>query len=105
MIEGLVIICLVLGTILILIASYGILRMPDIFIRMSASTKASTAGVALCLAGAAIYFSNLATTALMLVMFSFLLFTAPLGAHIIGRAAYRKKIDLYPGTIDELNKR
>ncbi|WP_262496552.1 cation:proton antiporter, partial [Pedobacter antarcticus] len=47
-----------LGTLFILIASIGILRMPDFYLRLSVTIKAATLGVGLVLGSAAVYFSE-----------------------------------------------
>jgi len=44
----------IVGAILALLARVGVLRMPDVFTRMQASTKASTLGLGCLLVGAAL---------------------------------------------------
>ena len=104
LLEWLVVILVFLGTALLLIAAIGILRMPDLFLRMSAATKAATLGTASLLLAAALHFGELSIIAQVTATIFFLFLTAPVGAHIIGRAAYRKgKAPLYKGTVlDEL---
>jgi multicomponent Na+:H+ antiporter subunit G len=58
--EILILFFLTLGTIFIFIASIGLLKMPDAFLRMSASTIAGTFGVASTLIACAIHFSTIA---------------------------------------------
>ncbi|SDM27613.1 monovalent cation/H(+) antiporter subunit G [Pedobacter antarcticus] len=77
-----------LGTLFILIASIGILRMPDFYLRLSVTIKAATLGVGLVLGSAAVYFSETAVTTKLLAIILFLLLTAPVAAHMIGRAAH-----------------
>lgn len=91
---------LLVGLALMGIAALGIVRMPDLFMRMSAATKASTVGASSMLIGAAIHFSDQPKIAAQVVVtILFLLLTAPVGAHVIGRAAYRKnEVDLYERT-------
>ena len=43
------------------LAAAGVLRMPDVFTRMQASTKASTLGLACLLIGAALQIADLAS--------------------------------------------
>ena len=88
--QVVVTIFLVLGALLMAVAAVGIVRMPDLYLRMSAATKASTMGSALLLLGAGIHFGDLAVFTQVVATIFFLLATAPVGAHIIGRAAYRK---------------
>ncbi|MFN4123573.1 MAG: monovalent cation/H(+) antiporter subunit G [Flavobacteriales bacterium] len=77
------------GTLFILLAAIGMLRMPDFYTRTSVTTKAVTLGLGLILAGAAVYFSQIDVTSRVLAIILFLILTAPVGAHMIGRAAYR----------------
>jgi multicomponent Na+:H+ antiporter subunit G len=92
---------LVIGAFFMLVAGLGMLRMPDLFLRMSCSTKAATIGVGTMLLALALYFENLgvATRALATVCFIFL--TAPVGAHRIGRIAYLVGVRLWEGTIED----
>lgn len=95
---------MVLGVVLILIAGVGILRMPDLYTRMSASTKASTLGLGLILLGTAVYFGTLGITSRALATIVFVLLTAPVSAHMMGRAAYTNGVKLWEGTqLDELD--
>ena len=93
---------LVSGALLLLVAAIGVLRMPDVYLRMAAVSKAATLGVTLALLGAACHFGGLAIFGRVLVTVLFLHLTAPLAAHRIGRAAYRRGEPTYPGTRDEL---
>lgn len=77
-----------LGTIFVLLAGIGILRMPDTYLRMAVTTKAATLGIGLILVAAAVYFNDLSTTTRVLAVILFILSTAPVGAHLIGKASY-----------------
>jgi multicomponent Na+:H+ antiporter subunit G len=93
---------LLFGTLLVLVAGIGVVRMPDLFIRMSAATKASTVGAASLLLAAAISFEGLSVKTQVGATIIFLLVTAPVGAHVIARAAYRKgKLTLFEGTTQD----
>lgn len=76
------------GTVFILLAALGIMRMPDLFLRISVTTKAATLGIGLILAGAAIHFGTLGITSRVMAIILFILLTAPVGAHLLGRASY-----------------
>lgn len=96
---------LLIGSSFMLLAAIGILRMPDLLIRMHASTKAGTVGAGLVFTGIALYFGDLGITTRSVVAVVFLLLTAPVGAHVIGRAAYFVGVSLWEGTfVDELKK-
>ncbi len=86
-------------------AALGILRLPDILIRMHASTKAGTLGCGLILLAAATHFGEAAIVARALAAILFIMLTAPVAAHMIGRAAYRTGVPLWKGTIvDEFGR-
>ncbi|MEM6679343.1 MAG: monovalent cation/H(+) antiporter subunit G [Pseudomonadota bacterium] len=87
------------GSAFAVIAAIGLLRMPDVFMRMHASTKAGTLGVGLIMIGAAIGFDEGWAVVRALGAFVFLLLTAPVAAHMIGRAAYRARAPLSPRTV------
>ena len=94
---------LLLGTLFMVLASIGVLRMPDLLMRLSATTKASTLGTALMLISAAFYFQEFAITSRVIATILFVFLTAPISAHMIGRAAYFNKVTLWEKTeIDEL---
>lgn len=86
------------GASLILVAGVGLLRMPDMFLRMSASTKAATLGVGLILAGTGLYLGTWVAIGRSLLIFLFILATIPVSAHLIGRAAYSDGVPLWEGT-------
>jgi multicomponent Na+:H+ antiporter subunit G len=92
----------VLGAGFMALAGLGILRMPDLFTRMHASTKGASLGVALLLLAAAAWFGDLSVTTKALLTTTFVFLTAPVAAHLLGRAAYAKKIPLWEKSlIDE----
>ena len=99
-------ILMIFGVFFIFIAGIGLLRMPDLYLRMSASTKAATLGLALILLGTAIYFGELGITSRAIATIIFVFLTAPVSAHMIGRGAYSNGVKLWDGTeVDELNGR
>ncbi len=94
---------MLIGSAFALLAGAGVLRMPDLFMRMQAATKASTLGIGCIMLAVAVHFGELgvATRAAATVIFVFL--TAPVAAHMIARAAYFVGVPLWEGTIiDEL---
>lgn len=87
-----------IGALFILLAGLGLVRMPDLFLRVSASTKAATLGVGATLLGVALYFGDFATFIRAGAIIVFLLLTAPVAAHLIGRAAYQDGVPLWEKT-------
>ncbi len=99
-------ILLVIGASFLLLASVGVLRMPDLFTRMQSATKASTLGVAAMLLAVAAHFGDLGVTMRAIATSVFFLLTAPVTAHLIGRAAYFLGVPLWHGTVrDDLHGR
>ena len=87
------------GAAFALLAAIGVLRMPDVFTRMQAATKASTLGVGCLLAGAALQMGDFASFMRAMSIGAFVLLTTPVSAHVIARASYRAKVPLWEGTV------
>lgn len=79
---------LVLGTGFIAVAALGLLRMPDLYSRLHAASKAATLGTACLALALVVHFADASigfrAVALGLVVFV----TAPLSAHLIARAGF-----------------
>ncbi len=96
-------ILLVVGGLAMLLAGIGVLRMPDLFMRMQAATKAATLGVGCALLAVAAHFDELGVTTRSLLIIAFLFLTAPVAAHVIARAAYSIGVPLWEASLcDEL---
>ena len=93
--SGVVGALLVVGVFFLLVGTIGLLRLPDVYNRMHATSKATTLGAAsLFLAGFAYYGPEGAgLTSLVGIVFLFL--TAPTGAHVISRAAHKMGVPFY----------
>ncbi len=87
------------GVTFMLIAAIGLLRLPDLYTRMHAITKAGTLGTGLVLIGVAISFADLSVSTRAVTAFLFVLLTAPVSAHMIGRAGYLGGVPLWEGTV------
>ena len=94
---------LLIGSLFLLLAAIGVTRMPDLFTRIQVATKASTLGIGCMLLALAVYFHDFGMTIRALLVITFFCMTAPVAAHMIGRAAYFVGVPLWPETIvDEL---
>lgn len=105
MIEVVISVFLVLGSGLMVLAAVGVVRLLDVFARLQAGTKAASLGLAFVFAGTAIAAPGPVSVAKLLLAVAFQFATAPVAAHVIGRAAYRSGAPLWEGTlIDELGR-
>ncbi len=94
---------MLIGATFILLGALGIARLPDLFTRMQAATKASILGAACTLLAVAVHWAELGVFARSLATIAFICLTAPIAAHMIGRAAYLSGVPLWEGTVcDEL---
>lgn len=93
------------GSFFSLIAAIGILRMPDVYMRIQASTKATTLGVSSIIVAAALMLDAPDAGARAMLIVALLLLTAPVAAHMIGRAAYADGVPLWSATeTDEMQE-
>lgn len=98
MVEWLAAALLVSGGFFCLVAGIGIIRLKDVFARMHAATKAGTLGLALICLGVMVLADTWWQLIEALFVFAFMLATAPIGSHLIGRAAYRTHAPMDPAT-------
>ena len=104
--DMLIIIFMTGGAFFAFVAALGMLRMPDLYMRLSAATKASTLGVSFILLATAIFFNDLGVTGEVVAIIAFIILTAPVAAHMIGRAAYFNKVPLWKKSAhDEMTER
>ena len=87
------------GATLALLAAVGVLRMPDLYTRMQASTKAATLGLGCLLAGLALYLPELSVVIRAGTIAAFAMLTTPIAAHVIARAAYMTGVPLWKGSV------
>jgi len=96
---------LISGVVFAMVAAVGIIRFPDVFMRLSANAKAATLGSSFILGATALHFDDVRISAKIAAIIVFLVLTGPVAAHMIGRAAYYGKVPLWKGTIcDELGR-
>ncbi|MCK9590609.1 MAG: monovalent cation/H(+) antiporter subunit G [Methanoregula sp.] len=113
-VEIIIYLCLVIGVVFNSLGVIGLLRFPDLYTRMHATTKATTFGsiftsLAVVVYGLSMFFSqngsqylNLAIHAFLAA--AFLAFTNAVSAHAIARAAYRSGIRPTPAVVNRLEE-
>lgn len=82
-------IVIVAGGIFGLLAAVGVLRLPDLYTRMHAASKAGLVGSGLTLVGIAIVAGDSAIVLRALLGILFLALTTPVSAHLLARAAHK----------------
>ena len=104
MLETLASALVLFGGAFMLVAALGVVRMPDLAMRMHAATKAGTLGAGLVLLAVAVVYADAGVTVRALATIAFLFLTAPVSAHVIGRAAVAsRQLRLWEHTrLDEL---
>ncbi len=85
------VVCL-LGSIFLFLGAMGVLRMPDVYNRMQAGTKATTMGSILTLIGVGMAVTEWLPKLVLLILF--ILFTNPISSHALARAAHHAGIKL-----------
>jgi multicomponent Na+:H+ antiporter subunit G len=93
------------GSVFALLAAVGLLRMPDVFTRMQASTKGSTLGLGCLLIGAALQLGEFASLIRLFSIGAFILLTTSVSAHVIARASYIANVPLWEGTVLDERRR
>jgi multicomponent Na+:H+ antiporter subunit G len=94
---------LFVGSVFTLLAALGLARLPDLFMRLQATTKASTLGIGSLALAVAVHYASGGITARAMLVLAFVFITAPAGAHVIARAAHRAGVPLWSRTLaDEL---
>lgn len=101
--EMIVAILLLVGTLIRLLASLGLVRFGDVYLRMHASTKAATLGLGFTMAGVALYFGDALITVKLVALGVIYFFTSPTGAQVLARGAHSAQNPMVAETwIDDL---
>ena len=87
--DLLALICLVLGALLSVAAGVGLVRFPDALSRLHAATKPQILGLIFVLAAIALESRSWSTLLVLAPILVFQMLTAPISAHMVGRAVYR----------------
>lgn len=92
-------ILMISGSLLALLAAVGLQRFDDVFTRMHAATKPATLGLMMTLVGAGLVVPIPGAVAKLLLVIMLQFATAPVAAHLVGRAALRTGRELSSDTL------
>jgi multicomponent Na+:H+ antiporter subunit G len=85
---------IVIGVVFDIIGCIGLVRLPDVYNRIQASTKCVVLGTILILAGSLVWLASLPATIKGLIIILFILITSATAAHALARAAHRSGVSL-----------
>jgi multicomponent Na+:H+ antiporter subunit G len=98
-------ILLLIGSIFTLSASIGLLRLPDVYSRMHAASKAGTLGSCVILLALAVVEADISVATRVVAAIIFFIITAPISAHLLARAALTAGYPLWRGSVrNEIHK-
>ncbi len=97
---------LLLGALFSLVAAIGVVRLPDLFTRMHAASKAGPVGSGLVLLAVVVVSADVGVALRAIVGIAFILMTTPVAAHLLARASYRTSDQLHMNMVaDELKSK
>ena len=92
---------LLVGALFAFSASVGMLRLPDLYSRMHAASKAGTVGSGLMLLALAVHADDIGIATRCIAGVVFFLLTAPISAHLLAKAAYSVGYRLSPLSVHD----
>lgn len=103
MTQTIALVLVLIGALLCLTASIGLLRFPDVPARLHAATKPQVLGMMVIAVGVAVALHSWTAFAFLVPVVLIQLATAPISAHMVARQAYRNgSVDRETIVIDEL---
>ncbi|GGA99176.1 Na+/H+ antiporter subunit G [Macrococcus hajekii] len=99
--NGLAMIFISVGSLFSLVSAIGLFRLPDVYTRAHAASKAATLGVMFILLGVMFFFigkDHVFNPSLLLAVL-FIFMTGPIGGHLITRSAYHNGVKYTDSTI------
>ncbi|MBT2291200.1 Na+/H+ antiporter subunit G [Paenibacillus albidus] len=101
--ELLIALLVLLGGLFCALSAFGLIRLPDVYLRSHAATKSATLGVLCVLLGAFLYFwfylDTVSVKLLLAIVFVFI--TSPVAGHLNGRSAYRSGVPLWENSVQD----
>ncbi len=101
--EILILLFAAVGVFFTFVAAVGMIRLPDVYSRSHAATKADTLGAGFSILAVALYFGTLGEVLRAVLLVVFVYYTNPTAAHAITRAAYSRGIEVWT-TDEEANR-
>ena len=99
MTETIGFIFVIIGVLFDLFGCIGLVRLPDVYNRLQAATKCVTLGTCMILIGL-IFIMGIGSAGIRALLCAvFILFTSPVAAHALARAAHRSGIKLCEGSV------
>lgn len=103
MIDWIAAFFLMSGSLFMLVAAIGVVKLSDVYMRMHAITKAASLGAILMLVAVSLIYTQWIVWVEALMVVIFVILTAPIASHMIAKAAHKTKMPKGPGYImDEL---
>ena len=94
---------IIIGTLLSLVSTFGLIRLPDVYTRNHAASKSATLGIMSILLGTFLYFhyvhGHFDTRVLLGIFFIFL--TSPVAGHLISRSAYHSGVKMWEKSVED----
>jgi multicomponent Na+:H+ antiporter subunit G len=92
-------ILIIVGILFDIFGCIGLVRFPDVYNRLQASTKCVTLGTILLLLGVALTAGSGATGGKAIICAVFILITSPTAAHAIAKGAYASGVRLWENSV------
>lgn len=99
--DILILLSLSLGLFFFAVGVIGLLRLPDVYCRMHATTKCDTLGGELILVALILHYGMSAASIRLIIMIIFIWITSPTAAQIIAKAAYHNDYPMVEGSFDD----
>ena len=90
-------ILMIIGGVFLAIGGFGVFRMPDVYNRIQAGTKATTLGAFAMILGVGIANPDWLVKVLLIIVF--IAITNPVGSSSLARAAYKKNVKQYKSKV------
>ena len=91
---------LLVASAFLLLAGLAVLRLPDLFMRLSASSKAVSLGAGVLFMAVAVYFGETGVVTRSIAGMAFFLLTSPVAAHVMARAGSHIGIPFFRNTLN-----